>query len=148
MIMEPSKNKYRIASARLPNWDYGSNAFYFVTICTKGFRQPYFGEIMPDKETQVLASLQPTEIGRIAAQCWTDIPLHFPFVELDEFVIMPDHIHGIILFNKSDKEIWEPNKAGPQSKNLASVIRGFKVGVKTYATKGEIDFAWQSQFLG
>lgn len=59
--MDLYNNKYRISSARLSNWDYGSNAFYFVTICTED-RQRYFGEMreetpMGEKETQSIALL-------------------------------------------------------------------------------------------
>jgi putative transposase len=82
----------------------------------------------------------------LAYQYWTEIPAHFPFVEMDEFIIMPDHLHGILLFNKSDSQSWQPNKAGPQSRNLASVIRGFKAGVKTYATTNNIEFQWQPRY--
>jgi len=139
-------DKYRISSTRLATWDYSSNASYFVTICTQN-KQSYFGEIIPAGEkTQNIASLHATQIGQIAAQYWIEIPKHFPFVELDEFIIMPDHIHGILLFNKPDTQIWQPNKSGPQSANLGSVIRGFKAGVKAFATKSQIDFTWQPRY--
>jgi REP element-mobilizing transposase RayT len=131
--MDLFRNKYRIDSARLADWDYSSNGFYFVTICTKN-KEPYFGTIqntnLPGNETQNLASLQATDIGLIVAQYWTEIPAHFPFVELDEFIIMPDHLHGILLFNKGEQSIWQPNKAG----------------VKTYATSNEIEFQWQPRY--
>ncbi|MCW3124827.1 MAG: hypothetical protein JWO03_485 [Bacteroidetes bacterium] len=143
--MDLFRGKYRISSARLANWDYGSNAFYFVTICSKD-RQPYFGEIKDDNETQYLASLRATIIGGIAADYWGQIPANFPFVELDEFVVMPDHIHGILLFNKLADSGWQINKFGPQSNNLASVIRGFKGGLKSFATTNGIDFNWQPRF--
>jgi putative transposase len=143
------RNKYRINSTRLADWDYSSNGFYFVTICTKN-KEAYFGTIQntshPGNETQNVASLQATDIGMIACQYWSEIPAHFPFVELDEFIIMPDHMHGILLFNKPEQTTWQPNKAGPQSRNLASVIRGFKAGVKTYATTNEIEFQWQPKY--
>jgi len=156
--MELFANKFRINSTRLLDWDYSSNGFYFVTICTKD-KEQYFGEIqtashpenetqnaLSGNETQNLASLQATDIGRIALQYWTEIPVHFPFVELDEFIIMPDHLHGILLFNKSEQSTWQPNTAGPQSQNLASVIRGFKAGVKAYATTNDIEFQWQPRY--
>jgi REP element-mobilizing transposase RayT len=156
--MDLFRNKYRINSARLADWDYSSNGFYFVTICTKN-KEPYFGTIqntnhpenetqntLTGDETQNIASLHATDIGMIAYQYWTEIPAHFPFVELDEFIIMPDHLHGILLFNKSEPSTWQPNKAGPQTQNLASVIRGFKAGVKTYATTKEIEFQWQLRY--
>lgn len=96
------KNQYRIEPARRPGWDYGNDAFYFVTICT-GHRRHWFGEIVgeiPPVETRFIASLQPrmvlSDVGHIAAQIWNMIPQQFPFVQLDEFVVMPNHVHGII----------------------------------------------------
>ncbi|HEX9970706.1 MAG TPA: transposase, partial [bacterium] len=65
------KNRYRVKSARLPDWDYSFNGYYFITICTQN-REHYFGEIG-----------RMTEIGKMAQHCWLDIPNHFPFVKLD-----------------------------------------------------------------
>jgi len=119
--------KYRIPSARLAGYDYGAHGLYYVTICTRN-RECYFGDIAV--ESQGFATLRATKIGTIAHQCWLEIPQHFPFVELDEFVIMPNHVHGILFFNRPDYREWKSNAFGPQSKNLGSVIRGFKAGVK------------------
>ena len=91
-MTEKFQNKYRISSARLQNWDYGSDAAYFVTICTQN-REHYFGEIFN-------GVMQLSEIGEMANKFWLEIPNHFPFVELDEFVVMPNHVHGIIIINK------------------------------------------------
>ena len=151
--MEKYHGKYRIESARLKNWDYGSPGFYFVTIVTRN-RECYFGDIVTARgesgtgvvETQNFASLQPSTIGAIAQQYWMDIPKHFPFVELDEWVVMPNHLHGIIFINKPNYSNWEPNKFGPQSMNLGSIMRGYKAGVKSFATTNEIVFTWQSKF--
>ena len=44
-----------------------------------------------------------SEIGEIAQACWLDIPNHFPFVRLGAFVVMPNHVHGIIVINKRDR---------------------------------------------
>jgi putative transposase len=88
------QNKYRIPSARASWWDYGRNAAYFVTICTQS-RVCYFGDIM---ETQLILS----PLGKIAQSCWNEIPQHFPYVQLDSFVVMPNHVHGIIIINKSN----------------------------------------------
>ena len=79
------QNKYRIQSARLPSWNYSSNAAYFITICTVN-REHYFGEI-------VQHNMQLSEIGKRANDNWLDIPNPFSFVVLDAFVIMP--INGI-----------------------------------------------------
>lgn len=59
---------------------------------------------------------------------------------------MPNHIHGILFFNKPDYNEWKPNTFGPQSKNLAAVIRGYKAAVKKYATLHEIEFNWQARY--
>jgi len=90
------QNKYLISSARLKNWDYGSNAIYFVTICTQN-REHYFGEIANGK-------MQLSETGKIAQRFWFEIPNHFPFVKLGEFVVMPNHLHGIIIIDRSTKK--------------------------------------------
>ncbi len=144
------KNKYRISSARLSNWDYGSHGLYYITICTKD-RVHYFGEVRANietlhNETQNIASLQPTSIGQLAFNNWLDIPNHFSFIELDEFIVMPNHIHGILFINKPDKVDWTKNKFGVQSQNLASVIRGYKASVKTFATINNIEFNWQPRY--
>lgn len=149
--MEKFQNKYRITSARLKNWDYGSPGLYFVTICTHN-RECYFGDIVEtqnvasDVETQHFASLHPTPIGSVANKYWTEIPQHFPFVVLDEFIVMPNHVHGILFINKPDYNKWQPNKFGPQSKNLGSILRGYKAGVTTFARMNNIQFDWQSRF--
>lgn len=150
--MEKYQNKYRIPPARAPFWDYAWNASYFVTVCTQ-YRICWFGNVV---NGQMVLS----EIGKIAHQCWSDIPIHFPFVKLDAFVVMPNHVHGIVTIDKSDYDIKterdgnEPqtppprtqNKFGPQSKNLASIIRGFKIGVTKNARLIQPDFAWQTRY--
>ena len=85
------KNRYRIESARLNNWDYSSNGYYFITICTKN-RIPYFGNI-------INGNMNLSKIGKLAYKYWKDIPDHFSFAQLNKFVIMPNHIHGIILID-------------------------------------------------
>lgn len=146
--MKKYKNRYRSETTRLKNHDYGSDDWYFVTICTNN-RERYFGEIIQRIGTQNFASLlQPTPIGEIAHQYWMEIPNHFPFVVLSEFVIMPNHTHGLLYFNKPDFQyrIPHPNQFGPQSQNLASVIRGYKAAVKKYATINNILFSGQSLY--
>jgi len=134
------QDKYRISSIRLSHWDYGSNAAYYITICTKN-RVPYFGKVKD-------GIIQLSAIGQIAHQCWADIPLHFPFVILDEYIIMPDHMHGIIIINKENNigQQHAVNTFGPQSQNLASIIRGFKVGVTKGARIINGGFGWQPRY--
>lgn len=142
------KDKYRPETTRLKNWDYASDGYYFVTICEKN-RNTFFGNISDD-------AMLLTPLGRAAMDCWTAIPEHFPFVELDAFCIMPNHIHGIIVIKSDDsvetqnfaslRKQDHGNKFGPQSQNLASIIRGFKIGVTKYAREHNIDFAWQPRY--
>jgi putative transposase len=75
-------------SLRLPNWDYRWNAHYFVTICTKN-RVKYFGEI-------INGEMHLSDAGKIANDLWYEIPNHSKNIVLGEFIVMPDHIHGII----------------------------------------------------
>ena len=86
------QNKYRIPSARLQTWDYSSNGAYFITICTQN-REHFFGKIEN-------GDMQLNEIGLMAEQFWAAIPQHFEFVELGNFVIMPNHVHGILIINQ------------------------------------------------
>jgi REP element-mobilizing transposase RayT len=87
------QNKYRIESTRLKNRDYSEPGSYFVTICTRE-KICYFGDIIRDNFGK--ARLWPSTIGQIAYSYWIYIPLHYPLIELDTFVVMPNHIHGII----------------------------------------------------
>ena len=79
----------RRKSLRLKDFDYRSNGAYFVTICTRG-RLALFGEI---NEGQMFLN----DYGGVAAECWKAIPEHFPSVLVDEFAVMPDHVHGILV---------------------------------------------------
>ena len=88
------KNKYRISSARLQTWDYSNNGAYFITICTQN-RHHFFGHIQNQE-------MQLSEIGKLAEQFWLEIPNHFPMVELGNFVVMPNHIHGILIMNHTE----------------------------------------------
>ena len=104
-----------------------------MRICTQN-HEHYFGEIAN-------GAMHLSEIGHLANKYGVEIPEHFPFVELDAFVVMPNHVHGIIIINKPNNErnvetqnfaslqSKPANRFGPQSKNLASIIRGFKIGV-------------------
>jgi len=141
---EKFKNKYRIASARWAAWDYGSNAAYFITICI-AHRAHDFGQIQNGE-------MQLTPLGKSAQECWHEIPTHFPFVELGELVIMPNHVHGVVAINKSVNPVETqnfaslPNKFGPQSQNLASIVRGYKIGVTKFARQNNIPFEWQPRY--
>ena len=88
--------KYRIPSARWQNWDYGSDAAYFITICTK-HRKHYFGEIEHGKMCL-------SHVGILADVFWHEIKNHAKNVELDSFVVMPNHIHGILTLDGNNMD--------------------------------------------
>jgi len=138
------QDKYRIPSARLQNWDYGSNAIYFVTICTQG-RELYFGEIVDGKMVW-------SEIGEMAYRFWNEIPNHFPFVELGEYVVMPNHVHGILTFNElDDNRIHGCNLiATNRVETPPNQVKTPKLGVSTAETNGanRTDAASQKWYSG
>jgi len=154
-MLEKFKGKYRIKSARLQNWDYSWNGLYFITICTQN-REFYFGDVV--KGEMILSA-----IGEIVKKYWYEIPKNFPFVELDEFVVMPNHIHGIIIINKKDDNESHPDRdainrvctdvggitgiKNPMlSDNLSRIIRWYKGRVSFESRKIHLDFTWQSRF--
>jgi REP element-mobilizing transposase RayT len=91
-MAEKFRNKYRVPSARLQNWNYGTNGAYFITICTKDM-QHFFGEVVDKK--MVLNTT-----GALAEEYWIEIVKQFPYVELGNFQIMPNHMHGILIIDK------------------------------------------------
>lgn len=137
--MDKFQNKYRTQTTRMKTWDYSSAAFYYVTICTDE-RKYFFGDIDKDE-----AVVRLTTLGRMASRFWEEIPQHFPHVLVDAFIVMPNHIHGLLKFDSSEAK-GEHNTFGPQSRNLASVIRGFKGAVQTFATLNRMPFKWQAAY--
>ena len=87
------RNKYRVPPARAQWWNYKNTAAYFITICTAD-RQPYFGEIVANK-------MQLSAAGKIAENFWHEIINHTQNVKLGEFIVMPNHIHGIITIDNN-----------------------------------------------
>lgn len=79
-------------SIRLRKYDYSSSGAYFVTVCVQG-RECLFGGIV--QNDMVL-----NEAGRMVEEVWRSLPERFPHVMVDEFVVMPNHLHGIILLNE------------------------------------------------
>lgn len=88
------RNRYRIPSSRAQWWDYARPGAYFITIVT-AHRRYFFGNIANGN-----ISLSP--VGEFARQCWYEIPDHFERVSLDAFVVMPNHVHGIIIMEDGD----------------------------------------------
>ena len=92
--------KHRRCSIRLKGYDYSRSGAYFVTICVKNKENP-LGKIIDGE--MILC-----EIGKISEKCWNEIPIHYPCVQLDKYVIMPNHIHGILKIIDNDY-VWVEN---------------------------------------
>ncbi len=112
-----------------------------MTICTHN-RVNHFGEIDKDQ-------IKLSDIGQIATDCWWDIPKHFDNTVLDEFIVMPNHIHGIvILVGNADLRSLQQRNTGRSSMYLSKIIHGFKSSVSRITRrrwKNRI-FAWQKSF--
>ena len=142
------RDKYRVASTRLPGYDYGQSGAYFVTICAKD-RQPHFGTVAVPDGDWAAAVVRPTALGLRVLSGWDAIPLFASFAALDAFVLMPDHVHGLLLLDKNEPIGPPPpfeNQFAPQRDNLAAILRGFKAGVSSYARAQGLPFAWQARF--
>ena len=150
--------RFHRGSLRLQGYDYARAGAYFVTIVAHQ-RRMFFGKIIGGE-------MNLSNVGEIAARCWNGIPDHFPSVVLDEFVVMPDHMHGIIVI-KRDLE-WaaaaqhaeqllrhpfhppqRPRRNAYQHiipKSLGSIIRQFKGAVTRECGIRGIAFRWQRNF--
>ncbi|MGA8266833.1 MAG: hypothetical protein WB787_03655, partial [Candidatus Acidiferrales bacterium] len=109
-------------SLRLREYDYRNPGVYFFTICAQD-RRCIFGKIVNQK--MVL-----NNAGRIVWLCWHDLPQHFPAVQLDQFVVMPTHIHGVIVLHKKLNGRAglrpAPTAGGDGGPRLANVIGALK----------------------
>lgn len=113
---------------------------YFVTINTHN-REHSFGEIVNDE-------MEFSSLGIIANKYWNAIPEYHPFAELNTFTVMPNHIHGLVIINKPFEvpPLDAIARYGPQSGNLAAIIRGYKSSVTSYARQEQLPFRWQARF--
>ena len=159
MSYNPKKHHRR--SIRLKGYDYSQAGLYFITICCKN-KAYLVGNISVEGEN-IPPKMILNNAGKIAEECWLDIPKHFPNVILHEHIIMPNHIHGIIelVVEKNVSPYNEKNNAEyfrkstkyalavrcSPSKTIGSVVRGFKIGVtKWFRANTDIDTVWQTNY--
>lgn len=128
--MEQPKRK----QIRLGSYDYSQEGRYFVTICTEE-RKECLGEI---KEKKIYLS----ELGKIVMRHWLNLPNHYPNCKSCEFVIMPNHLHGIIMIDNSI--ILKDRNVKPHP--LSEMIRGFKTFSSKEINKNIENFCWQRSF--
>jgi REP element-mobilizing transposase RayT len=165
--MSYNPNIHHRRSIRLKGYNYSSSGIYFLTICTQSMNC-LFGNAANGK-------MFLNDAGIAAQSCWVQIPLHFPFVSLDEFVIMPNHVHGIIEIKDSDDseqvgvnfcnivganecdcvgankcDCVGANNHSPlrgTSKSIGSIVRGYKIGVTKWFRKNtDIYPVWQRDY--
>jgi REP element-mobilizing transposase RayT len=105
-------------SIRLRGYDYSQPGMYFVTICTHN-KEHLFGEIVDGE-------MIPNEHGLIINQCWHRLPRHYPHAEMDSFVLMPNHVHGIIAILLRGGFINRGGFVNPPLHPLSEIVRGFK----------------------
>jgi REP element-mobilizing transposase RayT len=140
---------YRRPIIRAKWWDYGWNGAYFITICTKN-KEHFFGKIK-DKKMEL------SKVGIIVDELWHQLPNYRPYLELEEFVVMPNHIHGIIVIDKPmeiskitevEEEInFSKSRFQNQGKDtISSILGGFKSGVTKHINRLGLESAWQVRF--
>lgn len=151
-------NIHHRRSIRLKGYDYSKEGLYFITICVQD-RKCLFGEIVvvgvqnfePIQHPKMVLN----DAGKIADNCWLEIPKHFPDAVLHEYIIMPNHVHGIIELIKPGLQCesvvnvgvqnidvgvqnFEPLRRNQSPKNeyqkiiphsIGSIVRGYKIGV-------------------
>lgn len=143
------RDQFHEDSVRLKGWDYSTPGFYFVTVCTAAMRN-WFGAVVNDR--MIL-----NEMGQVCRRCWSAIPCHMAGYRLDEFVVMPNYLHGIIeilgeinvetlhatslLSGNRRSEIMSDR--APRRGSLSVAVRSFKSAVTRQACCIDPAFAWQ-----
>jgi REP element-mobilizing transposase RayT len=108
--------RYGRWSIRLKGYDYARDGAYFVTICTQG-REHVFGAV-------VRGEMQLNKCGREVARCWRWLAERYPYVYLDEWIVMPDHTHAIIVITDAQDEGAHANLPTLNVTNTNKLCRG------------------------
>jgi putative transposase len=144
------ENKYRVESARFRDFDYRTPAWYFVTICIKGLAHT-LGYVAADRITPTLA-------GEIAQTHLMGLAKHYSNVEVDRFVVMPNHVHalirivgsGVLQIDRRDVaplRLASPRLQPPKPGSLSAIVRSYKAGVTQACRKAGLNhFEWQTGF--
>ena len=151
-VDNPTKfaDKFKLKSSRLQNWNYSTPGYYFVTICTYNHNN-FFGKIINEK-------MELSKRGEIGQKYLIKIPEHFKNILIDEYVIMPNHVHILIKIIKPNYRCRDAiNRVSTSKQNifpnpmvkfsLSTVIRWYKAKC-TFEIKHQNNlwFAWQSRF--
>jgi REP element-mobilizing transposase RayT len=114
---DPEKHHRR--SIRLTGYDYASSGVYFVTVCAHR-KEHIFGAVIGDTVTL-------NALGQIVDACWNAIPEHFPRVELDAFVVMPNHVHGILTIHDAPQSEVTAIKGDIGAKHVSQAVGVYPV---------------------
>ena len=134
-------------SLRMPKWDYTWAGVYFITTCTKD-RCCYFGNV-------VNGEMNLTNSGAIADVLWHEIPNHSENIELGPFIVMPNHIHGVLIIKNAKDEVinYEERKdivvqrfQNLGKNSISSIVGGYKAAVTKHLKRMGYMFAWQTGF--
>ncbi len=132
-------------SIRLKHYDYSYPGYYFVTICT-GDKKTFFGTIT---DGRVVLS----DLGKTADKCFIDIPNHFRDATIDQYVIMPNHVHGIIVIQSVGAAYMPPAKSSPGAQLpstpglLSEIVQQYESAVSRWCGgTGYHGFSWQRGF--
>jgi REP element-mobilizing transposase RayT len=131
MRYNPEAHKRR--SIRLPGYDYAKSGAYFITICTYN-RETLFGEIIGGKGLRpdnVYPEMICNDFGEIVAAEWMRSAAIRSEIAMDKFVIMPNHLHGIVLiYGRGDRPVAPTEEhLGPKPRSVGALIAGFKSAV-------------------
>ncbi len=155
LVDDPTKfiDKYSVNSPRLKNWDYSTPGIYFITICTVHHNK-FFGKIIDGQ-------MELSDKGIIVKNCLLAIPMHFPSVQLNSHVIMPNHIHLLLTIKSNLPSVETHHDASLQNKyhnyyfhqlanksiqTIPLVIKQFKSSVARLINPKTTFFAWQPRF--
>ncbi len=130
-------------SIRIPRYDYSQAGYYYITICTEK-HEDLFGVI---ENSQIILS----DLGIIVKECWEDIPNHFPNISLDQWIIMPNHLHGILVISSKDAltpvgvQDLEPLQSGDCSYHRFQHISKQSIGAIVQSFKGTVTREWHKE---
>ncbi len=162
-MKQPTRNR---KSPRKKDYDYSLSGVYFITICTHE-GELMFGDVVD-------GAMQRTVLGQIAHDCWLTTPDHFPHIEVDCFIVMPNHVHAIIIiYDRENDDVDvrtrhalslhdhnEPNRhgvmkngrfypSGVKPRSLGAIVGSYKSAVTKIANRTLDDppsFLWQSRY--
>src|SRR5215831_13524808 len=126
----PNDPRPRRQSLRLPAYDYSQAGAYFITVCTQ-HRLMLFGEVIG-------SDVQLNEMGMIVQQTWDDLPRHYHGIDLDALIVMPNHVHGIIILADQSE----------RRRGVSEIVRGFKTFSARRANErsGKRGVLWQRSY--